>query len=647
MLLRRAAMIEYYDPESIEKKWQDYWRENAFFAMPVNLSMQKYYILGMWAYPSGDAHIGHVRNYTITDVVARYKRMKGFNVLNPTGWDAFGLPTENAAFKKKIEPSAWNKVCTQRMEEQFRSLGFSYDWSNVIDTSDPSYYRWTQWLLLKFWERGILYRAKREVNWCTGCMTVLANEQVNEGRCDRCNSKVVLRELEQWFLRMSNYAERLLDDLELLSEWPQHIVTMQRHWIGKKEDGSYNLHDWCISRQRYWGAPMPFVICEHCGVQPVPEDDLPVILPEGVDITPGWPPPLARIPSFVETTCPKCQGKAERVTDVMDTFVFSAWYYLRFVDPQNNIKIFEPSREKYWMPVDLYVGGVEHATVHLIYARFFHKVLYDLGLVSQPEPFKRLFTQGMVCLRGEKMSKSKGNVVSPVQIVKQYGADTLRTFILFVGPPEQDVDWSNQGIKGCYRFLGKTFGIISGNASRYDRSWRGKIDSLLLTENDQLFRRKLHQCIRKVTAVVDHDLHFKTAISTLMQFINELNEYAKADPSPMVLSEALECTTILLYPFAPHLAEELWQHLGYNTSICLETWPEYSQKFVEVEMVGIVIQVNGKKRGMLNLSSSEALLEGEVIQKAKDLLSDRGIDVEGAVKTVYVPSRIINFVLKH
>lgn len=637
--------MEIYDFRAIEGKWQKYWQDNNLFAVQADSAKPKYYVLGMWAYPSGDAHMGHVRNYAITDVAARYRRMKGFNVLNPTGWDAFGLPTENAAIKRKIEPSSWNKTCTARMTEQFKSLGFSYDWNNTIDTSDPAYYAWTQWLLIKFWERGILYRAKREVNWCTGCMTVLANEQVVEGHCERCKSEVVPKELDQWFLRTSDYAERLLGDLKLLEQWPKRIVTMQKNWIGKKDDGSYNIRDWCISRQRYWGAPIPFVTCEHCGIQPIPENELPVLLPEGADIAPGWPPPLARIPTFVEATCPKCHEKAKRETDVMDTFVFSAWYFLRFADPQNNHEVFGADKEKYWLPVDLYVGGVEHATVHLIYARFFHKVMFDLGLVSEPEPFKRLYTQGMVCLNGEKMSKSKGNVVSPVEIIKQYGADTLRMFILFVGPPEQDVDWSDQGIKGCHRFLMKVFSVIGENRIHFDPSWQEKINSLRLGDRDKSFRRNLHGCIKKVTDVVDHDFHFNTAVSCLMQLVNEINKYSGDNPNTIVLSEALVQVTILLSPFVPHLAEELWQMLGNKKSLCQEIWPEFDKSLVEKEIAEIVLQVNGKKRDVLIVDLSENLTEAEIIDLAKEVLNRRGINLEHTVRTVYVPLKIANFVI--
>lgn len=633
-----------YDFSAIEKRWQDFWEHEGLFRVPTDETKEKSYILGMYAYPSGEAHMGHVRNYTITDVIARYKRMRGFNVLHPTGWDAFGLPTENAAFKRKIDPAAWNKICTDKMEQQFKSLGFSYDWHAAIDTSDPVYYGWTQWLLTKFWERGILYRDKKEVNWCTGCMTVLANEQVESGRCERCKSPVVQKELEQWFLKITAYAERLLKDLDLLVNWPQRVIIMQKNWIGKNADGHYNIRDWCISRQRYWGAPLPFVICKQCGIQPVPQDQLPVMLPKTDDISPGWPPPLARIPAFVNTTCPKCLGPAERVTDVLDTFVFSAWYYLRFTDPYNTSEPFSQNGEKYWMPVDLYIGGIEHATVHLIYARFFHKVLYDLGLVESLEPFDRLFTQGMVCLKGEKMSKSKGNIVSPAAMVKDYGADSLRIFILFVGPPEMDVDWSDQGVKGCHRFLIKVFNLFEKVSPIFSKSWPQEIVGAELRSEDMLFRQVVHRAVAKVTSVIEDDLHFNTAVSTLMELVKEYEAYLSNQPNELVASETAQLLATILSPFAPHLAEEIWHLLGFNQSICLESWPISDPVLVGREEVEIVIQINGKKKGVLTLPKSN-LTSDQVVSAAKSYLGQKGVELEAIRKTIYVPNKVINFVM--
>ncbi len=633
-----------YDFKTIEKRWQDFWEQEGLFLMPTDEIKEKFYVLGMYAYPSGEAHMGHVRNYTITDVIARYKRMKGFNVLHPTGWDAFGLPTENAAFKRKIEPSAWNKICTGKMEQQFRSLGFSYDWDASIDTSDPAYYGWTQWLMTKLWEKGILYRDKREVNWCTGCMTVLANEQVENSCCERCKSPVIQKELEQWFLRITAYADRLLKDLDRLANWPRRVITMQRNWIGKDENGEFKIRDWCISRQRYWGAPLPFTICEVCGIQAVPRRQLPVMLPKAADISPGWPPPLARIPDFVNTTCPKCQGPAERVTDVMDTFVFSAWYFLRFTDPFNNSKPFSHDREKYWMPVDLYIGGIEHATVHLIYARFFHKVLYDLGLVGSLEPFDRLFAQGMVCLKGDKMSKSKGNIVSPAAIVEQYGADALRIFILFVGPPEIDVDWSDQGIKGCHRFLIKTLDLLDKMKPIFFINWQQEIGGAELRSEDTSFRQVVHRAVAKITSVIEGNLHFNTAVSTLMQLVNECEAYLSNQPNELVASEAAQLLTIMLSPFSPHLAEESWHLLGFDQSICLEPWPESDSTLLGQDEVDIVIQINGKKKGILTFQTSD-LTDEQVTERAKSYLSQKGVETKGIRKTIYVPNKIINFVI--
>lgn len=637
-----------YNFKEIEAFWQEFWERKHLFDMPQNESRKKFYVLGMYAYPSGDAHMGHVRNYTITDVVARFKRMNGYNVLHPTGWDAFGLPTENAAFKRSIEPQRWNAECTAKMRRQFQKLGFSYDWNKVIDTSHPEYYHWTQWLLIRFWEKGLLYRDTREVNWCPSCNTVLANEQVENGRCERCKSIVAPKKTTQWFLRTTAYADRLLEDLGLLKDWPSRIIAMQRHWIGKQEDGSFHLRDWCISRQRYWGAPIPFVICSKCGVKPVPDEELPVKLPLGIDITPGWPPPLARIPSFVETSCPKCGGIAERATDVLDAFVFSAWYFLRFTDPSNTKTPFDNKRQGYWMNVDMYVGGVEHATVHLIYARFFHKVLFDLGLVDHPEPFKRLFAQGMVCLNGEKMSKSKGNIVSPVKILDQYGADALRAYILFVGPPELDVDWQENGIHGCQRFVERVHSVfIRASSQYYQKNWRQLITQEELKDVDIKFRGQVHQTISRVTETVEKTYHFNTAISAFMEVMNSFEEYLKTSVNPMVVSEAVELLTLILSPFIPHLAEEIWQHFLHQLeSVCTQQWPDYEPLLVSHGGFQIIIQVDGKKKGVMDYVNNQTPSRKEVRDSALKFLRDKGVALFEDAHSIYVPNRLINFVTK-
>lgn len=634
-----------YNFSELEKKWQEYWEKEQIFSSQIIPGKEKYYVLEMFPYPSGDLHMGHVRNYIIGDVVARYKGMHGFNVLHPIGWDSFGLPTENAAIARKIEPFEWNRICVENMEKQFRSLGISYGWDRVINTSNPSYYRWTQWLLIKFWEKGLLYQDEMGVNWCTGCNTVLANEQVVNERCERCNSPVILKKMKQWFLRITAYADRLLEDLNLLKEWPSHIITMQRNWIGRSKEG-YNLRDWCISRQRYWGAPFPFVICPDHGIVPIKEKDLPVLLPQGIDITPGWPPPLARVPSFVETTCPICESSAERITDTLDTFVFSAWYYLRFTDPKNEQLPFSAVAAKYWMPVDQYIGGVEHATVHLMYARFFHKVLYDLGLVEQPEPFPRLFAQGMVCLNGSKMSKSKGNVVTPDEMIRLYGADATRLYTLFLGPPEQEVEWSENGVKGCSRFIFKIASIANVAVDIYKKDWRNILNEQELSVQDVTFRRILHNAIRQITESIEKNFHFNTAISRLMELVNSFQLYLCASPNSVIVSEAIEKIVLIFSPFAPHIAEEIWESLGYTSSVCKQEWPQWDEELAKNEEVGIAIQLNGKTKGVITVSDDDSRNRDVIVEKAKEFMILRLVEVDKAVKVIFVPAKVVNFVIK-
>lgn len=634
-----------YNPSEIEKKWQKAWEVAGVNKMSQDLSGKKFYVLGAWAYPSGDAHMGHVRNYTITDIIARFKKMEGYKVLNPVGWDAFGLPTENAALKRSMEPSEWNVICTKKMENQFRSLGFSYDWDLVVDTSFPEYYRWTQWLLIKFWERGLLYKDRRLVNWCTSCQTVLANEQVNENqRCERCGSEVVSKDMDQWFLRITSYADRLLEDMKLLVDWPAHVKKMQENWIGKGsgDDKSFRLQDWCISRQRYWGAPIPFVECEHCGISPVSERDLPVLLPKGVDFSPGWPPPLARDEVFVNVECPQCGAKARRSVEVMDTFVFSAYYYLRFVDPLNSKELCGSEAEKFWMNVDFYISGVELVNNHLIYARFFHKVLFDMGIVSTPEPFKQFFAQGMVLLGGEKMSKSKGNIVSPVDIVEKYGADTLRVFILFVGPPESDVNWDDNGIRGCLKFLQRFHNVIISAASAYDATWKQKFPEGL-NKTDEKIRAKVNQAIARVTEVISKSFNFNTAIAILMELTRDFEVYLRGDVNTFVVSEAMESMTKLISPFAPHVAQELWSLMGFNGFICESEWPEIDEKLAKKCEFVIAVQVKGKTKGTIIVSEDKSGNKEYIIKKAKSLLEKKAISSSYG-KIIFVPGKVINFV---
>jgi len=628
-----------YNAKEVEAKWQKFWQTNKIFQAKENPDQEKYYALEMYPYPSGELHMGHVRNYILGDVVARYKRMNGYNVLHPIGWDAFGLPTENAAIRHGITPQAWNRQCTERMAGQFRSLGISYDWDRVIDTSEQSYYTWMQWFLIRFWEKGLLYRDKMMINWCTGCNTVLANEQVENGACARCGSAIEEKEMEQWFFKVTAYADRLWDDLALLTEWPERVVAMQRHWLGKNGSGEFKVRDWCISRQRYWGAPIPFVECEICGLQPVRDDQLPVVLPPDADINPGWPPPLARIPSFVNTTCPKCGGVAKRITDTLDTFVFSAWYYLRFVDPHNDKAPFDPRTAEYWMPVDQYVGGIEHATVHLIYSRFFHKVLFDLGLISHPEPFRKLFTQGMICKDGKKMSKSKGNVVTPDELMEKFGADTVRLYTLFLGPPELDVEWNDRGIKGCKKLIQRIHGISEKGTGDFRKDWRKEIGKVIFSSKDADFRRLTHQTIKRITASVENNFHFHTAIASLMDWTRAWEEYLNSGAHPLVNSEALETVALLLSPFAPHLAEEIWHALGRTDSVCLQSWPNYEDALTVSDQVQFIIQVNGKTRTVMTVARSVANDQAMI-----EPLAQKKINIIAFNRVVFIPGRLINFI---
>lgn len=620
----------------VESKWQKYWNDEQIFKTQT-ISKPKYYILEMYPYPSGELHMGHVRNYILGDVVARYKRMQGFNVLHPIGWDSFGLPTENAAISRNMEPAEWNNSCIATMTSQFRELGISYDWDRVINTASPEYYGWTQWFLIRCWEKQLLYQKEREVNWCTGCNTVLANEQVDpNGYCDRCGSLVVQKKMEQWFLRITAYKEHLQDDLELLKEWPSRVIAMQKHWLE-------GLQDWCISRQRYWGAPIPFINCPSCGIQPVADDHLPVILPQGVDITPGWPPPLAKVSSFMETKCPCCGKQAKRIADVMDTFVFSAWYYLRFTDPNNIKEPFNSENANHWMPVDQYVGGIEHATVHLIYARFFYKVLYDLGMVNNPEPFRKLFTQGMVCRDGMKMSKSKGNIVKPDEMIRQYGADVTRLYTFFLGPPERDVEWIDKGVKGCKRLVERIFKVHNIVKQFYNQDWEKLIDYEDLKQDDINFRRLTHKNVYKVTKAIDDNFHFHVVVAIFMEWINIWEKYLLTPYNVLVVSEAIEMLLLLLSPFAPHLAEECWEGIGFTDSISQQAWPEWDKDLSKEQKVDVIFQINGKTKHICNLFIEDAENQERVKQ-----LGTRVVDFQNKkiVREVFIPCKLINFIVE-
>lgn len=827
-------MNERYAPQEIETKWQTYWLEQNAFHTELNRQRPEYYVLEMFPYPSGNLHMGHVRNYSIGDVVARFKVMQGYNVLHPMGWDAFGMPAENAAIKNSVQPAEWTWKNIENMRRQQREIGLSYDWNREIATCHPDYYRWTQWLFLLFYERGLAYKKKAAVNWCEQCNTVLANEQVVEGNCWRCDSVVVKKELEQWFFKITDYADRLIKDIDELKGWPERVKTMQENWIGRSEgaefsftvpelnetipvyttrqdtvfgvtyvvlapehplvekiiegkpnaaevrsfvesvrnqseitrtssefekagmftgayavnpftdeqvpiwvanyvlieygtgavmgvpahderdwqfaskyhlpkrlvidwqqgksslqdmtgayDGpgilvnsgqfsgldneaakaaianwleersigkrrvNYRLRDWLVSRQRYWGAPIPIIYCEQCGVVPVPQAELPVMLPDNIRFDTGAVSPLAQVEDFVHCKCPSCGGPARRETDTMDTFICSSWYYLRYTDPRNTNVPFDSSKANYWMPVDQYIGGIEHAILHLLYSRFFTKVLKDAGLINFNEPFKNLLTQGMVIKDGSKMSKSKGNVVSPEEIIAKYGADTARLFILFAAPPERDLEWSEQGVEGAYRFLGRVWRIIAhyekaiaDAADDYDRS--------LLTKEEKDLRRILHITIKRVTEDVGTRFNFNTAISAIMELVNAM--YVAKDHCAVsnagLLREVSATLLKLLAPFAPHIAEELWrQVISGESSVHQQTWPAFDAEAVVLEEVEIVLQINGKVRDKIvvpaGLTPKELEKKALEQEKVTELLAGKQI-----VKIICVPQKLVNIVVK-
>lgn len=821
-------MKDRYVAQDIEKKWQAYWLENGVFKTEYDESKEKYYVLEMFPYPSGNLHMGHVRNYSIGDVVARFKKMKGFNVLHPMGWDAFGMPAENAAIKHGIAPKTWTLDNIENMKRQQQALGLSYDWDREVATCKEDYYRWTQWLFQQFYKKGLAYKKEAKVNWCEHCHTVLANEQVIDGLCWRCDNKVEKKDLKQWFLKITDYADRLLADLDTLEHWPDRVKTMQRNWIGRSEgaqfafeipainksvevyttrvdtifgvsyivlapehpyvqelianaaskdeldafiyrirnlneidrtstdvekeglftgayakhpitgkdvpiwianyvlvdygtgavmgvpahderdykfakkydlpinwvvqneaqdldfaaqtdayheDGilvnsgdftgmtsadarealckyfeekgigakkvNYRLRDWLISRQRYWGVPIPIVYCDHCGEQLVPEEELPVRLPEDVVFDGGAISPLATSEHFVHAKCPKCGGEARREIDTMDTFIDSSWYFLRYTDARNDKEAFNKKIADYWMNVDQYIGGIEHAILHLLYSRFFVKVLHDLGLVSVNEPFKGLLTQGMVLKEGSKMSKSKGNVVSPEEIINKYGADTARLFILFAAPVDRDLDWSDQGVEGSYRFLGRVWRIVNQYTSMA-HTHDGK-----LTKDETALRRELHRAIKKVTEDLDGRFNFNTAISTIMELVNAMYQYKDGHDAVQgdLAEELVQKLLLLLAPFTPHITEELWHECGYEGSVHQQVWPTYEEKALAVDEVEIAVQVNGKVRDKLTVAVNmdKAALE----EQAKALPRvQEFIDGKNVVKVIVVPNKIVNIVVK-
>ena len=823
-------MKEKYNFKEIEKKWQKYWEENDCFKTEEDDSKEKYYCLEMFPYPSGKLHMGHVRNYSIGDVVARFKKMDGFNVLHPMGWDSFGLPAENAAIKHGIHPNIWTWDNIAEMRSQLKQLGLSYDWNREVATCHPDYYKWMQWIFIQFYNRGLAYKKENPVNWCPSCKTVLANEQVVDGCCERCKSPVGKKNLSQWYLKITDYAERLLDNLDTLDGWPNKVKIMQRNWIGKsvgaevdfeikdsdekltvfttrvdtiygttymvlapeypsvlsmvegteyenpvkeyiekvehmndiertstvnektgvfigkyainpftkkeipiyisdyvlmgygtgavmvvpahdqrdfefatkfgidiipvvdpgdpeidlnnlkeacaaegtlinsgefngmnnrdaigkfieiveeqgigKKTVNYRLRDWLISRQRYWGCPIPMIYCEDCGWVPEKEENLPVMLPTDVEFTGKGESPLTTSKTFGDTVCPICGKPAKREMDTMDTFLDSSWYFLRYCDPKNDKAPFDPKKAEYWMNVDQYIGGVEHAILHLMYARFFQMALYDMGLVKDEEPFKNLLTQGMVNKDGKKMSKSLGNVVSPEEIINKYGADTARLFILFAAPPERELDWSDAGVEGSYRFLNRVYRLVYEIKEKYP-----EVPSAfeIKTDADKSLNYTLNFTIRKVSEDVGGRFSFNTAISSIMELVNEMYRYKEQGcVNEGLLGKAVKDLILILSPFVPHICEEMWEHIGQTESVTTMSWPEYDEDALVKESVEVVVQINGKVKEKMMVAADAGKSELEKIALENERIKAL-LDGKTVVKVVAVPGRLINIVVK-
>lgn len=824
-----------YNFSSIEKKWQERWQTEKTFKVEEIPEKVKYYLLEMFPYPSGRIHMGHVRNYTIGDVIARFKRMKGYNVLHPMGWDAFGMPAENAAIKHNTHPARWTYENIAYMKEQLRSLGLSYDWDRELATCDPDYYRWEQLFFIKMYKKGLAYPRETTVNWCQTCQTVLANEQVIEGCCWRCDKEITPRRMQGWFFKITSYADELLTGCENLKGWPEKVIAMQRNWINKSTgarlnfplvgserkltvfttrpdtvfgvtfmsvapehplveeiaeksrnkqqildfveevqlerqrsrpedevekrglfsgtyaenpytnqripvyianfvlmeygtgavmavpahdqrdyefaekyglavkvvvspegedfvqdkitgayegpgilvnsgeftgmdseeaktaiteygetngfasaETTYRLRDWGISRQRYWGTPIPMIHCPACGIQPVPEKDLPVILPTEVQLDNSGKSPLHELKDFYQTSCPACGGEARRETDTMDTFVESSWYFARYTCPDFQKGAIDKDMADYWLPVDQYIGGVEHAILHLLYSRFFTKVMRDLGYLNIDEPFTNLLTQGMVIKDGSKMSKSKGNVVDPEEMIRHYGADTVRLFSLFAAPPERDMEWHDKGVEGCFRFLGRVYRLVMENHALLRESAGHEI-SADLSKTGRDLHRKTHQTIRKVSSDFESTFHFNTAISAVMELTNTLSSISGEDseekPEPAVMREAVETMLVLLSPMVPHLSEELWEKIGNTSTLADKSWPSHDREAAREEEITIAIQVNGKLRSQIQVS----LDEGEEELKKKALADDKVrkfLEDKEIKKTIVVPKKLINLVVK-
>ena len=824
-------MQERYDFKSIENKWQKIWAEEKAFKNVEDYDKEKYYVLEMFPYPSGKLHMGHVRNYSIGDVIARFKKMDGYNVIHPMGWDSFGLPAENAAIKHGIHPFTWTNENINDMHNQLNSLGLSYDWDREVATCKPEYYRWMQWIFIQFYKKGLAYKKDNPVNWCPSCETVLANEQVVDCACERCKTPVTKKHLSQWYLKITDYADRLLENLDKLPGWPDKVKTMQKNWIGRSEgaevkfqidgfdkelivyttrpdtlfgvtymvmapehpyvkeltagteyetavnayidecankseiertsltkektgefighyainpinqkkvpiyisdyvmmdygtgaimavpahdqrdfefakkfgcdiipvvdvpnvdlnnlseaaaaegkminsgkyDGmnnkdaikqvitdlesdklgkktvNYKLRDWLISRQRYWGTPIPMVNCDDCGWVPEKEENLPILLPTDVEFTGKGDSPLTTSKTFRNCKCPKCGKDAVREIDTMDTFLDSSWYFLRYCDAKNDKAPFDSKKVNYWMNVDQYIGGVEHAILHLMYSRFFQMVLHDLGLCEAEEPFKNLLTQGMVIKDGAKMSKSLGNVVSPAEIQDKYGADTARLFILFAAPPEKELDWSDAGVEGSFRFLNRVYRLVYEyiNEIRKDESVSDKIE--INNSNDKNLNFMINSTIKKVSEDAGGRFNFNTAIASIMELVNEVYKYkTNKDINLPLLNKAIESMVIVLNPFVPHIAEELWSELGHETRLYQTSWPKYDESALVHDEAQIIVQINGKLKDKLVLPNNS---DKEVVEEAAKNLPKVAAalaDVQ-LIKTIVVPNKIVNFVVK-
>ena len=833
-------MQDRYDFKAIESKWQKIWADEKAFKSDEDYNKEKYYVLEMFPYPSGKLHMGHVRNYSIGDVIARFKKMDGYNVIHPMGWDSFGLPAENAAIKNGIHPFTWTNSNINDMHDQLNTLGLSYDWDREVATCKPEYYKWMQWLFIQFYNKGLAYKKDNPVNWCPDCETVLANEQVVDGCCERCKTPVTKKHLSQWYLKITDYADRLLANLDNLPGWPDKVKTMQKNWIGRSEgaevkfdiDGTdktlvvyttrpdtlygvtymvmapehpyvkeltagteyetavnayieeckhkseiertsltkektgefigkyaidpvnekripiyisdyvmmdygtgaimavpahdqrdfdfakkfgldiipvvdvpdvdldnlteaaaaegtminsgeynglnnkeaikkiiadldakglgkktvnYKLRDWLISRQRYWGTPIPMIHCDDCGWVPEKEENLPVLLPTDVEFTGKGDSPLTTSKTFRKCTCPKCGKPAEREIDTMDTFLDSSWYFLRYCDAKNDQAIFDPKKVNYWMNVDQYIGGVEHAILHLMYARFFQMVIHDIGLCDIEEPFKNLLTQGMVT-KGytdkdgnylvAKMSKSLGNVVSPKEIQDRYGADTARLFILFAAPPEKELEWSDDGVEGSFRFLNRVYRLVY----EYINDIRGDntvpADISINNSDDKRLNMMINATIKKVGEDAGGRFNFNTAIASIMELVNEMYKYKqKATMNLALFDKAINCLLIVANPFVPHITEELWEQLGHNNRLYQTNWPEYDEKALVQDEVEIIVQVNGKLKDKLKMANNS---DKEVIEEAAKNLEKikEELDGKNIVKTIVVPNKIVNFVIK-